>query len=72
MQLFTYNFTNFMNYTSPSLEMWLAAHELPEFATMLVEEMLLAQPELAHRGMCVAIYDGDGIVVTTAPLDRVH
>lgn len=46
-----------MTYTSPSLELWLAPHELPHFATMLVDEMLLARPELAYRGLCVAIYD---------------
>ena len=72
MELFTYPFTNFSNYTSPSWEMWLAPRELSEFATMLVEEVLLVQPDLAHRGMCVAIYNGDGIVVTTAPLGRAH
>ena len=69
MQLFTYNFTNSVNYTSPSMEMWLAPHELSQFARLLVQEMLVAQPDLAQRGICVAIYDRDGIAVTTAPFN---
>jgi hypothetical protein len=72
MQLFTYNFTNSVNYTSPSMEMWLAPDELSQFARLLVQEKLVAQPDLAHRGICVAIYDRDGTAVTTARFDTAH
>ena len=72
MQLFTYNFTNFIDFNSPSMEMWLAPHELRQFASVIAQEMLFAVPDLIHKGMCVAIYDGDGAAVSMAPLDTVH
>jgi hypothetical protein len=34
--------------------------------------MLFAQPDLVHKGMCVAIYNGEGAAVSLAPLDTVH
>jgi hypothetical protein len=52
MQLFTYNFTNFFDFSSPSMEMWLAPHELYQFASVIAREMLSAVPDLAHKGMC--------------------
>jgi hypothetical protein len=72
MQLFTYNFTNFSDFSSPSLETWLAPHELYQFAKVVAQEMLFAQPDLVHKGMCVAIYNGEGAAVSLAPLDTVH
>ena len=72
MQLFTYNFTNFIDFSSPSMEMWLAPHELYQFASVVAREMLSAVPGLVHKGMCVAIYDVDGAAVSMAPLDTVH
>jgi hypothetical protein len=72
MQLFTYNFTDFIGFNSPSMEMRLAPHELYEFASVVAQEMLSAEPDLIHKGMCVAIYDGHGAAVSIAPLDTVH
>ena len=72
MQLFTYNFTNFLDYSSPSMEMWLAPHELSQFASVIAQDMISAVPSLVHKGMCVAVYDGDGVAVSMAPLDAVH
>lgn len=72
MQLFTYIFTDFIGFRTPGTEMWLAPHELSEFASLLAREMLSTVPDLVHKGMCVAIYDGDGATVSLAPLDTVH
>jgi hypothetical protein len=54
------------------MEMWLAQHELREFASTIAKEMIYAVPDLSHKGMCVAIYDGSGKAVSLAPLDPVH
>ena len=54
------------------METWLAPHELYQFARVVAQEMLFAQPNLVHKGMCVAIYDGDGAAVSVAPLGTVH
>ena len=72
MQLFTYNFTNFVDFSSPSMEMWLTPSELSQFAKVIAREMLFAEPDLIHKGMCVVIHDGAGAAVSLAPLDTVH
>ena len=41
-------------------------------ASVVAQEMLFAQPYLVDKGMCVAIYDGDGAAVSMAPLGTVH
>ena len=61
-----------MDFSSPSMEMWLAPHELYQFASVVAREMLSAVPGLVHKGMCVAVYDVDGAAVSMAPLDTVH
>jgi hypothetical protein len=72
MQSFTYNFTDFVDFTSPSVEMLLAPHELFQFASVVAQEMLFAVPDLVHKGICVAIYDANGSAVSIAPLGTVH
>jgi hypothetical protein len=72
MPPFTYNFTDFVEFTSPSMEMLLAPHELFQFAGVVAQEMLFAVPDLVHKGLCVAIYDVNGTAVSIAPLGTVH
>ena len=72
MELFTNNFTDFLEFESPVTEMWLAPTELFEFASIVAQDMLTSNPDLVQRGICVAIYDAHGTAVSMAPLGTVH
>ncbi len=72
MRLFAYHFTDFADFSSPSMEMWLAPHELRQFASVVAQEMLFAEPDLVDKSLCVAVYDGNGAAVSVAPLVIVH
>lgn len=72
MELYTYNFTDLCSWDSPCLEMMLAPHELTEFGQTIADHMLASNPDLLHKGLCVAIYDHEGHAVSISPLDTVH
>jgi hypothetical protein len=72
MELYTYNFTDFASWGSPCLEMWLAEHELGQFGQTIAHDMVTSNPDLLHKGLCVAIYDREGKPVSISPLDTVH
>ena len=57
MELFSYKFTDLLDFSSPSMEMLLAPAEILEFASTLAQQMLAAQPDLVDKGICVAVYD---------------
>jgi hypothetical protein len=67
MELFRYKFTDLFDYSSPSMEMWLAPTELLEFANIIAQHMLAAHPDLIDKGICVTVYP-----VSMVPLDTVH
>jgi hypothetical protein len=50
MERFSYKFTDLLDFSSPSMEMWLAPAELLEFASTVAQEMLVAQPGLVDKG----------------------
>ena len=55
MELFRYKFTDLFDYSSPSMEMWLAPTELLKFANIIAQHMLAAHPNLIDKGICVAV-----------------
>jgi hypothetical protein len=72
MQLFTVNLTDLMEFDSPAWEQWLSTADLPIVGPLLAREIAEAIPVLAHRGMCIAIYDASGVAVSLIPLDAVQ
>jgi hypothetical protein len=52
--------------------MWLAEHELGQFGQTIAHDMVASNPDLLHKGLCVAIYDREGKPVSISPLDTVH
>jgi hypothetical protein len=72
MERFSYKFTDLLDFSSPSMEMWLAPAELLEFASTVAKEMLVAQPGLVDKGICVAVYHSGGTPVSVVPLGTVH
>ena len=72
MELYTYNFTDLLAFTSPSMEMWLAPGELTQFASVVAQDMLSAHPDLFDKGMCVAVYDAAGTTVSIVPVGMMH
>jgi hypothetical protein len=72
MELFSYKFTDLLDFSSPSMEMLLAPAEITEFASTLAQRMLAAQPDLVDKGICVAVYDSGGTPVSMVPLGTVH
>jgi hypothetical protein len=71
MELFSYKFTDLFDFSSPSMEMWLAPTELSDFS-IVARQMLAAHPELVDKGMCVAVYNSGGLPVSGVPLGTVH
>jgi hypothetical protein len=72
MELFSYKFTDLLDFSSPSMEMLLAPAETTEFASTLAQQMLAAQPDLVDKGICIAVYDSGGTAVSMVPLGTVH
>ncbi len=72
MQLYTYNFTDLTTFDSPSEEVWIEKEDLSGFAYRVAREILAAVPDLANKGMCIAIYDEEGEVISYVPLDTLH
>ena len=72
MQLFTVNVTDLTEFDSPAWEQWLSTEDLPVVGPMLAREIAKSIPVLAHRGMCVAIYDDTGVAVALVPLDSLQ
>jgi hypothetical protein len=72
MQLFSYNFTDLTSFDSPSKEIWLDEHDVPDFGKRTAREMLEASPDLLHKGLCVGIYDKAGDPISFVPLDLLH
>jgi hypothetical protein len=72
MERFSYEFTDLFNFSSPSMETLLAPAEIVEFASTLAEHMLAAQPDLADKGICVAVYNSGGTAVSVVPVGTVH
>lgn len=72
MECYTYNFTDLLAFTSPSMEMWLAPGELIQFASVVAQDMLSAHPDLVDKGMCVAVYNAAGTPVSIVPVGMVH
>jgi hypothetical protein len=71
MELFSYKFTDLFDFSSPSMEMWLAPTELSD-SSILARQMLAAHPVLVDKGMCVAVYNSGGLPVSGVPLGTVH
>lgn len=72
MERFSYKFTDLLDFSSPSMEMWLAPTELLDFADIVAQDMLAANPDLLGKGICVAIYNSGGCPVSMVPLGTVH
>jgi hypothetical protein len=72
MQLYTFNVTDLTTYDSPILEEWLDQEEVGLFAKNMAHLLVETMPGLGRRGLCVAVFDEDGISVTLAPLDAIH
>jgi hypothetical protein len=72
MQLYTFNITDLTTFDSPSFEEWLNHDDVGPFARHMAHRLIGRIPELERRGLCIAVYDQDGISVTLAPLDPVQ
>jgi len=72
MQLYTYNFTDLTTFDSPSEEVWIEKEDLSGFAYRVAREILAAVPDLANKGMCIAIYDEEVEVILYVHLDTLH
>jgi hypothetical protein len=65
----TYSVTDLTSYESPPFEVALETDEAARFASSMARELLAAMPHLSLQGMCVAVYDSNGVII---PLDPVH
>ena len=72
MQLYTFNVTDLATYDSPAFEEWLNRDDVVPFARNVAVRLIERIPELERRGLCVAVYDEDGISVSLSPLDPVQ
>jgi len=45
---------------------------VPKYAKRLANGVRREMPDLLNHGMCIAIYDEEGLVITVAPLDSLH
>ena len=69
MQLFTLCVTDLTTFESIPHEEWGEKEDLLDIGRRFARVMLAANPDLRHRGMCVAIYDEAGQAVSVMPLD---
>jgi hypothetical protein len=72
MQLYTFNITDLTTYDSPAFEEWMNFDDVGAFARDIADRLLQRIPELERRGLCIAVYDQEGISVSLAPLDSVQ
>jgi hypothetical protein len=73
MQTFTYSVTDLVNYRSQNLEVSLERkEEALEFLAHLARELLDRMPDLDGKGMCVAVSDSRGHLISIVPLDPIQ
>jgi hypothetical protein len=72
MQLFTLSITDLTTFESVPYEEWAEKENLLEVGNRFARAMLAANPDLRHRGMCVAVYDETGMPVSVMPLDTLQ
>lgn len=72
MPLFTVTITDLTEFDSEPCEEWLERDTVFKYAKSLAKSVCREMPDLLNHGMCVAIYDEDGSVITIAPLDSLH
>ena len=72
MQLFTVNITDLTEFDSPPCEEWLERDVVPYYAKLLARDVCRAMPDLLNKGMCIAVYDEAGLVISVVPLDSLH
>jgi hypothetical protein len=72
MQRYTFNVTDLSTYDSPAFEEWLNRDDVGPFARNIAHRLVERIPELERLGLCIAVYDQDGISVSLAPLDPVQ
>ena len=72
MPLFTVTITDLTEFDSAPCEEWLERDAVPKYAKGLANGVRREMPDLLNHGMCIAIYDEEGLVITVAPLDSLH
>jgi hypothetical protein len=73
MQTFTYSITDLTSYKSETLEVALERKEQAlAFLAHLARELPNRMPDLNRRGLCVAVYDGEGDPISIVPLDPIQ
>jgi hypothetical protein len=72
LRLFTLRITDLTTFESVPHEQWAEKEDLFEIGDRFAREMLVANPNFRHRGMCVAIYDEAGTAVSVMPLDTLQ
>jgi hypothetical protein len=72
MELYSYKFTDLFAFNSPSMSMWLAPSEVVEFATIIAQDMFYAHPDISGSGMCVAVSNLEGALVSVVPVGTAH
>jgi hypothetical protein len=68
----TVNITDLTEFDSPPCEEWLERDVVPYYAKLLARDVCRAMPDLLNKGMCIAVYDEAGLVISVVPLDSLH
>ncbi len=71
MQL-TYSITDLTDFESDAVTVDLEKEQALGFALRVARAMLRELPQLRSRGMCVAVYDIEGVPISIVPLDPVQ
>ena len=73
MQTFTFIVTDLTEFESEPIKAELESdEEAVMYGSRLAREMLEQMPDMAGRGMCVTVYDGEGEPMSIVPLDPVN
>ena len=69
---YSYRVTDFGTYSSQPIIFDLDEEEAREFGISIAKQMLASVPALAHKGMCVTIYNMEAKAMSVVPLDPLN
>jgi hypothetical protein len=74
MQTYSYSVTDLDKYESEMIEVEasLVEADLSTFGRSLAREIVVATPDLKNKGLCLVLYDGEGEVISIAPIGSLN
>lgn len=72
MQGYSYSISDLDAYESEAIQVDLDAQEVLDYGSRVARQVLTTMPHLKHKGLCVVMYDTDGIPISILPIDPIQ